>query len=32
MPMESVKLKKMPMTPGTVIASVKITRVGRRNR
>jgi hypothetical protein len=32
MPIESVKLKKMPMTPGTVIARVKSTRVGIRKK
>jgi hypothetical protein len=30
--MESVKLKKMPTRPGTVIASVKSTRLGRRKK
>jgi len=30
MPMESVKLKKMPITPGRVMARVNRIRVGRR--
>ncbi len=31
-PMELVKLKKMPITAGTVIASVNRIRVGSRNQ